>query len=85
MIQVDTFIYLQFLTLMDKTNHIFNNVEDSLDAPVDENDISFENYALPVFRQPRQASIQIDGQRLMPIDLRQCAARNLSRAGVPEA
>ena len=51
---------------MDEPNHVFDDVEDALCAPVDENDISFENHPFPMFRQTRQASIQINRKRLQP-------------------
>ena len=40
-----------------QTNNVFYDVEDALGAPIDENNVSFENDAFPVFRQAREASI----------------------------
>ena len=36
-----------------QTNNVFDDVEDALGAPIDENNVSFENDAFPVFGQAR--------------------------------
>jgi len=36
-----------------QTDNVFDDVEDALGAPIDENNVSFENDAFPVFGQAR--------------------------------
>jgi len=50
-----------------QTDNVFKDVENTLGAPVDKNNVFFENYPFPIFRQTRQAAIQVNGQGLEPL------------------
>src|SRR6185437_1291938 len=54
-----------------RTNRILdiieNIVETPIGAPIDQDHIALEHHPFPIFREPRQAPVQIDRQRLQAL------------------
>jgi len=48
-------------------NDVFNYVENAIGAPVNKNNVFFENYPFPIFGEPRQPTIQVNRQGFEPL------------------